>query len=90
MEERINNFTFVKMSLSEEKQFLENCKHNNICKVKEIDLEKEFFDWYHKENETDYQAGILYEKYGTISKKLAKYFFKLGINYATHSKTHQP
>ena len=47
--------------------------------VKEVDLEKEFFDWYHKENVTDYNASILYERYGTISKKLAKHFFELGL-----------
>lgn len=44
-----------------------------------IDLEKEFFDWYHEERSRDYNASILYERYDIISKKLAKHFFDLGM-----------
>lgn len=47
--------------------------------MERINLDKEFFDWYHKENVNDYNASTLYEKYGTISKKLAKHFFELGM-----------
>lgn len=32
MDERIDNFIFGKMSLSEEKQFLEDCKHNKTLR----------------------------------------------------------
>lgn len=51
--------------------------------MERINLDKEFFDWYHKENVNDYNASILYEKYWTISKKLAKHFYELGLNSQT-------
>lgn len=47
-------------------------KHN----AKEADLDKELFDWYNKEKNTDYNASILYEKYNNTLKKLVKHFFK--------------
>ena len=47
--------------------------------VKEVNLENEFFNWYNEEKNRDYNASILYEKYSTISKKLAKHFFELGL-----------
>ena len=51
----------------------------NTLEVKETDLENEFFNWYHKEKNRDYNASILYERYGIISKKLAKHFYELGL-----------
>lgn len=51
----------------------------DTLEVKEVDLEKAFFDWYHEEKNKDYNASILYERYGMISKKLAKHFFELGL-----------
>lgn len=51
----------------------------DTLEVKDVDLEKEFFDWYHKESTNDYNASTLYERYSTISKKLAKHFFELGL-----------
>lgn len=47
--------------------------------MEKINLDKEFFDWYHKESANDYNASTLYERYGTISKKLAKHFYELGL-----------
>lgn len=52
---------------------------NKNMEVKEVDLEKDFFDWYHEEKNRDYNASILYERYSIISKKLAKHFFELGL-----------
>ena len=51
----------------------------NTLEVKETDLENEFFNWYHEEKNRDYNASILYERYGIISKKLAKHFYELGL-----------
>lgn len=51
----------------------------DTLEVKEVDLEKAFFDWYHEEKNKDYNASILYGRYGMISKKLAKHFFELGL-----------
>lgn len=52
-----------------------------VKEAKEVNLENEFFNWYNEEKNRDYNASILYEKYSTISKKLAKHFFELGLNY---------
>ena len=54
--------------------------------MEKINLDKEFFDWYHKESANDYNASTLYERYGTISKKLAKHFFERRISYDTRRK----
>ena len=51
-----------------------------------INLDKEFFNWNHKESANDYNASILYERYGTICKKLAKHFFELGMAVSNKEK----
>ena len=57
--------------------FLHDIDFLEVKEVEDVDFEKVFFDWYHKN--TDYNASILYERYGVISKKLAKHFFELGL-----------
>ena len=47
--------------------------------VKEVDLEKEFSQWWKGERAKDYNVDILYERYSNVSMKLAKHFFELGL-----------
>ena len=59
---------------------LENFKRFlNTLEVKEVDLEKEFSQWWKCERAKDYTVDILYERYSNVSMKLAKHFFKLGV-----------
>lgn len=48
--------------------------------VKEVDLKKEFSQWWKGERAKDYNVDILYERYSNVSMKLAKHFFELGLN----------
>lgn len=57
--------------------------------MEEINLDKEFFDWYHEEKNRDYNASILYEKYGIISKKLAKHFYELGMQKSKNGSNNE-
>lgn len=59
--------------------FLHDIDSLEMKEAKEVNLENEFFNWYNEEKNKDYNTGILYEKYSTTSKKLAKYFFELGL-----------
>lgn len=52
-------------------------KHS--IELKEVDLKKEFFQWWKDERAKDYNVDILYERYSNVSMKLAKYFFELGM-----------
>lgn len=63
--------------------FLHDIDSLEMKEAKEVNLENEFFNWYNEEKNRDYNASILYEKYSTISKKLAKHFFGLGLNSQT-------
>ena len=47
--------------------------------VKEVDLKKEFSQWWKGERTKDYNVDILYERYPNASIKLAKHFFELGM-----------
>ena len=51
----------------------------DTLEVKEVDLEKEFSQWWKDERAKDYNVDILYERYSNVSIKLAKYFFELGL-----------
>ena len=51
----------------------------NTLEMKEVDLEKEFSQWWKSERAKDYNVDILYERYSNVSMKLAKHFFELGI-----------
>lgn len=51
----------------------------NTIEVKEMDLDKEFSQWWKNERAKDYTVDILYERYSNVSMKLAKHFYKLGL-----------
>ena len=68
-------------ALNDVLSLLNTLEVKEVKEVKEVDLENEFFNWYNEEKNRDYNASILYEKYSTISKTLAKHFFELGLNY---------
>ena len=52
----------------------------DTLEVKEVDLEKEFSQWWKGERAKDYNVDILYERYSNVSIKLAKHFFELGMS----------
>ena len=54
-------------------------KYTDTLEAKEIDLEKEFSQWWKGERTKDYNVDILYERYSNVSIKLAKHFFELGL-----------
>jgi len=54
-------------------------KFIDTLEVKEVDLEKEFSQWWKSGRTKDYNVDILYERYSDVSLKLAKYFFELGL-----------
>lgn len=51
----------------------------NSLEVKEVDLKKEFSQWWKSGKAKDYNVDILYERYSNVSMKLAKHFFELGL-----------
>lgn len=51
----------------------------NTLEVKEVDLKKEFSQWWKSERAKDYNVDVLYEMYSNVSMKLAKHFFELGL-----------
>lgn len=51
----------------------------DTLEVKEVDLKKEFSQWWKGERVKDYNVDILYERYSNVLIKLAKYFFELGM-----------
>ena len=79
IERRIKEIEEIGICLSPKGMLTNLLCYINTLEVKETDLENEFFNWYHKEKNRDYNASILYERYGIISKKLAKHFYELGL-----------
>lgn len=66
---------------------LETFLHDiDFLEVEEGDLEKEFFDWYHKESTNDYNASILYERYSTISKNSPNISLNLVLKHRKENK----
>lgn len=55
-------------------------KYADTLEVKEVDLKKEFSQWWKGERAKDYNVDILYERYPNVSMKLARHFFELGLN----------
>lgn len=43
-----------------------------------MDINVEFATWWKSTCEHNYEANILYERYPSISKELALYFYNLG------------
>lgn len=59
--------------------FKQLVEHLDTLEVKEVDLEKEFSQWWKCERAKDYNVDILYERYPNVSMKLARHFFELGL-----------
>ncbi len=61
-------------------QFQQFIKFLDTLEAKDVDLKKEFSQWWKGERAKDYNVDILYERYSNVSIKLAKHFFELGLS----------